>query len=61
MEFKIRSHFWPRTPNLREIKFLIDNEIFTSFFMNQDEIWKLAQELRECHDQLMKIADQIEI
>lgn len=60
MKIEIRSHFWPNTPHLREIKILIDGEVVRSSFMNQDEIWELAKQLRSLDQALMKVGNDME-
>jgi hypothetical protein len=60
MKIEIRSHFWPKTPDLREIKILIDDEIIRSSFLNQDQIWDLAKQMRYLDYALMDIGNSIE-
>ena len=45
MKLEIRSHFWPNTPNLREIKIVVDGKVIISSFMNADEIFEFANSL----------------
>lgn len=45
MQIEIKSHYWPKTPELREIKILIDGKVIQSEFLSQDKIWKLAAQL----------------
>lgn len=60
MKIEFRSHYWPNTPHLREIKIFIDGEEVRSSFMNQDEIWELAKKLRYTNEELMDVANGIE-
>lgn len=60
MKIEIRSHYWPATSELREIKLFIDSQLIQSQFLNQDQIWELARKLREIHDELINIANGIE-
>jgi hypothetical protein len=60
MNIEIRAHYWPATPDLREIRLLIDGRIIESSFMSQDEIWKLAKKFREYDEMLMDIGNSIE-
>lgn len=60
MKIEIRSHYWPATPELREIKILINGRLIESTFLNQDKIWELAEQLRDLDNYLMKIGNEIE-
>jgi hypothetical protein len=55
MKIEIKSHYWPNTPELREIKLFIDDKEIASSFMNQDEVWDLANQLRHLDQYLMEI------
>ena len=57
MKIEIRSHFWPNTPHLREIKVLIDGDEIRSSFLTQDQIWDLAKQLRYLDQDLMQYAN----
>lgn len=59
MKLEIRSHFWPKTPNVREIKILIDGTVAQSTFLNCDEILDIARQLRDLHDELMNIGNAL--
>ena len=59
MKIEIRSHYWPNTPDLREIKVFIDNTEVNSSFMNEDEIWDLAKQLRYLDQDLMVIGNRL--
>jgi hypothetical protein len=61
MKIEIRSHYWPATPELREIKIFIESRLIESHFLNQDQIWALALQCREIDWQLMDIANSMEI
>ena len=61
LKIELRAHYWPETPHLREIKIFIDGKELVSSFMNQDEIWEFARSLRYVHDELMEVANQIEM
>ena len=56
MKIEIRSHFWPATPHLREIKVFIDGKEYISSFMKQDEIFDLAKQFRQLDHVLTEIA-----
>lgn len=60
MKFEIRSHYWPNTPNLREIKIFIDSKEIYSSFMSQDEVWELAKKCRSLDWELTEIANNID-
>ncbi len=60
MKLEIRSHYWPKTPDLREIKIFIDGVLIISTFISQDEIWDLARQFRYLDQDLMKIGNEIE-
>ena len=60
MKIDIRSHYWPNTPHLREIKIFFDGVLIQSFFLNQDEIWDLAKQFRELHDRMIELGNSIE-
>lgn len=45
MKIEIRSHYWPNTPHLREIKLFIDKVEVQSSFMTKEEILQLSKEL----------------
>lgn len=60
MKIEFRSHYWPNTPNLREIKVFIDDKEVVSYFMHQDEIWRLSKSLRLAHDELLDVAKNME-
>lgn len=57
MKLEIRSYYWPNTPNLREIKILLDGKVIESSFMNDKEIWDLAKKCRELDDYLMDVGN----
>jgi hypothetical protein len=59
MKIEIRSHFWPATPDLREIKILIDGEIVQSSFMDCNNIWDLARQFRNFDEYLMTIGNRL--
>lgn len=60
IKFDIKFHFWPATPDLREIKFKIDNEEIYSVFLSQNAIRNLAMQLRSIHDELMTVANSMD-
>lgn len=60
MNIEIRSHYWPNTPFIREIKVFINSVEIDSTFMTKDEIFQLAKCLRHLDQDLMTIADRIE-
>jgi len=60
MKIEIRSHYWPNTPHLREIKVFIDNAEVISSFMTKDEILDLAKQFRYLDEDLMVIGNRID-
>lgn len=61
MKIEITGHYWPNTPELREIKIKINGVIVFSSFMNQDEIWDLGKQLIYIQDDVMKIGNKIDL
>lgn len=59
MKIEIRSHFWPATPELREIKVLIDGVVMQSTFLDCDKIWDLAKQFRYLDQELMDIGNKL--
>lgn len=59
MKIEIKSFFWPKTPHLREIKVFIDGKEYVSSFMNEDEVWDLAKQLRYLDQELMEIGNRL--
>lgn len=45
MKLEIRSHYWPATPHLREIKIVVDDKVLISKFLKEGEILKLKREI----------------
>lgn len=60
MKVEIRSHFWPATPDVREIKLVVDEVVLYSSFMNPDKIWDLARQFRHLDQKLMDIGNELE-
>lgn len=52
LKIEIRSHYWPATPDLREIKVFIDDEEVRSSFMDQDEFWEFCLQFPEIERKL---------
>ncbi len=61
MLIEFKSHYWPATPELREIKIFIDGRLLVSGFLDQDKIWELAKQLRYADQDLMDVANAIEL
>ena len=59
MKVEIRSHFWPATPDVREIKIVVDGEVMVSSFMNCDQIWDLAKKFRNFDQVLMDLGNKV--
>lgn len=60
MKIEVKSHYWPATPELREIKIRIDDNTIYSTFLDQDEIWDLAKQFRYLDQQLMQIGNAMD-
>lgn len=60
MKIEIRSHCWPATPELREIKIFIDETLISSSFLSQNKIWDLAKQLRYLDQDLMNLANSMD-
>jgi hypothetical protein len=60
MRIETRSHFWPATPELREIKFFLDGKEIVSTFVNFSQVAEMAEEFRCLYQYLMNIAKQLE-
>jgi len=60
MNIDIRSHYWPATPELREIKILIDGKVSASSFMSKDKIWDLVNQFDRLKQVLIDIAQGVE-
>lgn len=60
MKIEVRVHYWPKTPELREIKLRVDGEEIYSTFINQNEMWDLAEQFRYIDLQLMEIANKMD-
>lgn len=45
MKIELRSYYWPKTPELREIKLIVDNKEVQSNFMDSINLSKLIKEL----------------
>lgn len=60
MKIEFRAHYWPNTPNLREIKIVVDDKVICSSFMNADEIHEMAINLSTEADNLFKVEETME-
>lgn len=59
MLVEIRSHYWPETPALREVKVVIDGEVKDSAFLNRIQILVMGKYFIEAAQGLMRLADEI--
>ena len=59
MNIEMNAHYWPNTPHLREIKLKVDGEVLYSKFLSCDDIWDLARQLRDLHDNLMDVGNAV--
>ena len=59
MKIEIKSHYWPETPHLREIKIKIDGEVIRSSFMSQDQILDFAKQFSLIEKDLINKASMI--
>jgi hypothetical protein len=50
---EIKIYFWPKTPQLREVKFFIDGEEIGSSFMNSEEMGNVGKQFIETANQLI--------
>jgi hypothetical protein len=60
MNIEIKIHYWPNTPHLREVKFLLDGEEIRSSFMGKDELWKLREGFRIFKGQIDTAISELE-
>lgn len=60
MKLEIRSHYWPATPHLREIKLYLDGELIRNDFLNKNQIWELAKQLRNFDVELQEEANRMD-
>lgn len=56
---EIKSHYWPNTPDLREIKILVDNKVIYSSFMGSQKILELMQQMNYAMQNLIKASLQL--
>ncbi len=59
MKIEFRIHYWPNTPNLREVKLFVDNEIICSYFLNANQLHQLALDLLRHHKDMDKLCYQL--
>ncbi len=49
MNIEFRLHYWPNTPNLRELKILWNKEVIRSSFMTAEELLIFIEDVaKEC-------------
>ncbi len=59
MKVEIRAHYWPNTPEFREIKLRVDDNTIYSKFLSVEDIWDLAKQFRGLEHQLMDIGNEM--
>lgn len=59
MKIDIKCHYWPATPNVREIKIQRDNNTITSEFLDKQKILQLAGQFLKLREDLIEYANQI--
>lgn len=56
MRIDIRAHYWPATPDLREIKLVVDDKVILSEFLNSSQVMDLAKQFSGIEADLVSVA-----
>lgn len=59
MNLEIKSHYWPKTPQLREIRLYINGNLIESSFMSIYQLQDLIETLKISQTRLLQIIDDI--
>ena len=59
MNIDFRVHYWPNTPELREIKLVIDGNVIQSSFMSINQVVDLSERLKNLQSMLAGVVDDI--